>query len=264
MEPVAGIFDSRTTATSAAASLSSAGFRPNQVQLLLPEPGATELPSVPTDEAEQPGVGQAVGGVIGAAAGASAGLGLGATVASLLVPGIGAVTAVGIAAAALFGAGGAVGGAAIGNAVEEKSRTGLPRDEIYLYEDALSHGRTLVFVLPETEEQAEEASRLLESAGAESLDAARDRWWVGLRDAERAHYERAGGDFAAKEDAYRRGYIAALHPELRGMSLDAARAGLRDRFGDEIEEEAFRRGYERGAERARARLADSAPAGLSR
>ena len=46
MEPVAGIFDSRTTATSAAASLSSAGFRPNQVQLLLPEPGATELPSV--------------------------------------------------------------------------------------------------------------------------------------------------------------------------------------------------------------------------
>ena len=81
---------------------------------------------------------------------------------------------------------------------------------------------------------------------------------------QRAHYERAGGDFAAKEDAYRRGYIAALHPELRGMSLDAARAGLRDRFGDEIEEEAFRRGYERGAERARARLADSAPAGLSR
>jgi hypothetical protein len=263
MEPVVGIFQSRSAATQAAASLRSRGFRPENVQLLLPEPGATELPSVPTDEAEQPGVGQAVGGVIGAAAGASAGLGLGATVASLLVPGIGAVTAVGIATAALFGAGGAVGGAAIGHAVEEKSRRGLPRDEIYLYEDALSHGRSLVFVLPDTEEQSEEARRLLESAGAESLDAARERWWVGLRDAESAHYEKAGGDFTSQEDAYRRGYVAALHPELSGMTFDAARPTLHDRFGDEVDTDAFRRGYERGARRARARAADPASAARS-
>jgi hypothetical protein len=261
MEPVVAIFQSRSAATRAAASLRGRGFRSENVQLLLPEMAASELPSVPTDDAEQAGVGAAVGGVVGAAAGASAGLGLGAAVASLFVPGIGAVTAVGMAAAALFGAGGAVGGAAIGSAVEEKSRHGLPRDEVYLYEDALSHGRSIVFAIPENEQQEELARGELEAEGAESLDAARHRWWVGLRDAERAHYERAGGDFAAEEDAYRRGYVAALHPELRGRSYDAA---LEKRFGDEAKSDAFRRGYERGAARAAASAPDPEAAGFSR
>lgn len=245
MEPVVGVFASRSGATSAALALRSQGFPPDRVQLLLC-PGVHPEEVVPTEDAEQPGVGQAVGGVVGGAAGASAGLGLGAAVASLFIPGVGAVTAVGLAAAALFGASGAVGGAALGGALEEKTRRGLPKDEAYLYEDALSHGRSIVFIFPESEDDAKAAHRILDAAGAESLDAARAAWWVGIRDAEKAHYETAGGRFESDEPAYRRGFVAALHPEHRGTTYAARKAALREGHGETAESEAFRRGYERG------------------
>jgi hypothetical protein len=245
MEPVVGIFVSRQAAADAALQLRSSGFAPERVQMLLPSTPHAE-DAIPTDDAEQSGVGQAVGGVVGGAMGASAGLGLGATAASLLLPGVGAVTAIGLAAAALLGAGGAVGGAALGNALEEKSREGLPRDEAYLYEDALAHGRTVVFALPESDEEEDRARGVLESAGAETLDAAREAWWVGLRDAEKAHYESAGGDFRAAEPAYRHGFVSALHPENRGLTHDLRRLALRERHGEMADSEDFRRGYSRG------------------
>ena len=245
MEPVVGIFTSRSTATDAALALRSHGFASDRIQLLL-TPGKHPEDLVPMEDAEQSGVGQAVGGVVGGAMGASAGLGLGAAVASLLIPGVGPVTAIGLAAAALFGAGGAVGGAALGEALEEKTRRGLPKDEAYLYEDALSHGRSVVFVLPDSEDDAEAARQILKDAGAESLDAARDAWWVGIRDTEKAHYEAAGTDFAKAEADYRRGFVAALHPEHRGTSYASRRAALREAHGDIAESEDFRRGFERG------------------
>ncbi len=245
MEPVVGIFTSRKDAANAALNLRSRGFAPEHVQLLLPSTSHAE-DAIPTEDAEQAGVGQAVGGVVGGAMGASAGLGLGAAAASLLVPGVGAVTAIGLAAAALLGAGGAVGGAALGGALEEKSREGLPRDEAYLYEDALSHGRTVVFAIPETEDEADLARKTLEEAGAESLDAARNAWWIGLRNTEKAHYESAGGDWTAAEKAYRHGFVAALHPENRGLTHDLRKLALRPRHDDLADSEEFRRGYERG------------------
>jgi len=257
MEPVIGIFVSRQSAADAARQLRSAGFASERVQMLLPStPHAEDV--IPTDDAEQAGVGQAVGGVVGGAMGASAGLGLGATAASLLLPGVGAVTAIGLAAAALFGAGGAVGGAALGGALEEKTREGLPRDEAYLYEDALAHGRTVVFALPASDEELTEAKTILERSGAETLDAARETWWIGLRDAERAHYEEAGGDFGAAETAYRQGFVSALHPENRGMAHDARKPALRERHGDLADSEDFRRGYARGLAHA-SRFGEAAP-----
>jgi hypothetical protein len=249
MEPVVGIFRSRSAAEMAARDLRAGGIAPAGIQLLLPESAGPNLPGVPTEDAEQPGVGKAVGGVVGGAVGASAGLGLGTAAASLLVPGVGAVTAVGLAAAALFGAGGAVGGAAAAGALEEKTQTGLPRDEVYLYEDALAQGRSIVLVLAESPKEAESARRMLEEAGAESLDAAREAWWIGLRDAEKEHYESSGADFASAEPAYRQGFAAALHPDLRGKSSSEARESLRVRLSGPADEEAFRRGYERGQAR---------------
>jgi len=249
MEPLVGIFVSREGAANAALQLRSRGLAPDRVQLLLPgTPHAED--EIPTEDAEQSGVGQAVGGVVGGAMGASAGLGLGAAVASLLIPGVGPVTAIGLAAAALFGAGGVVGGAALGGALEEKTREGLPRDEAYLYEDALAHGRTIVFALPETDEEAKTARDVLESAGAESLDAAREAWWIGIRDAEKAHYEAAGAEFGSAEPIYRRGFVSALHPESRGVSWEQRRHHLRKRHGEVAESEDFRRGYERGLRHA--------------
>jgi hypothetical protein len=245
MEPVVGIFVSRSEVTGAALVLRSQGFPQDRVQLLLC-PGVHPEEIVPTEEAEQPGIGQAVGGVVGGAMGASAGLGLGAAVASLFVPGVGAVTAVGLAAAAMFGAGGAVGGAALGGALEEKTRWGLPKDEAYLYENALSHGRSIVLVLPESEDEAKAARQILDAAGAESVDAAREAWWIGIRDAEKAHYEAAGGNFGSAEAAYRRGFVAALHPEHRGTPYAARKTALSEQHGEAAGSEAFRRGYEQG------------------
>ena len=255
MEPVVGIFPSRASAEAATRMLRERGFTGHQVSMLLPgdaiAPERLET-EVPTEEAEQSGTGPAVGGVVGAAAGASAGFGAGALVASLLVPGVGAVTAVGLAAAALFGAAGAVTGAKAGEALEH-SRHGIPKDELYLYEDALAHGYGVVFVEPETDAQAEAARRSLIDAGGQSLEAARDTWWVGIRDAEKAHFDAAGGDFESAEQVYRQGLLAALRPEARGREYEAARSDLRASFGAVAEHPAFRQGYARGLERARER-----------
>jgi hypothetical protein len=257
MEPVVGIFVSRRDAADASLRLRSSGFAPDRVQLLLPStPHAEDV--IPTEDAEQSGVGPAVGGVVGGAMGASAGLGLGATVASLLIPGVGAVTAIGLAAAALLGAGGAVGGAALGEALEEKTREGLPRDEAYLYEDALAHGRSVVFVVPETEKEAAAAKAVMAEAGAESLDAAREAWWIGLRDAEKADYEAAGGKFGGAETAYRHGFVSALHPENRGHDHARRREALRARHGELADHEDFLRGYTRGLAHA-TRFAEPPP-----
>lgn len=255
MEPVVGIFPSRASAEGGAKRLFSRGFAKEQVAMLLPgepaTPAALEA-EVPTEEAEQSGMGQAVGGVVGAAAGASAGFGAGVVGASLLVPGVGAVTAIGLAAAALFGVAGAIGGARAGEALEE-TRRGIPKDELYFYEDALAHGYGIVFATPENKAQEETARRALLDAGAQSLEAARDAWWVGIRDAEKAHYDAEHGDFESAEDIYRQGLLGALQPDLRGRTFEQALPALRRRFDDAVDHPAFRRGYARGAERARQR-----------
>ena len=255
MEPVVGIFSSRASAEAGAKRLFSRGFDAEQVSVLLPGDPATpaELEEeVPTEDAEQSGTGQAVGGVVGATAGATAGFGAGVIAASLLVPGVGAVTAIGLAAAALFGAAGAIGGAHAGEALEE-TRHGIPKDELYLYEDALAHGYGIVFATPKTEAQEKTARQVLVEAGAQSLEAARDAWWVGIRDAEKAHYDAEHGDFESAEDVYRQGLLGALQPDVRGRTFEQALPALRRRFDAAVDHPAFRRGYARGTERARQR-----------
>src|SRR5262249_58902591 len=105
----------------------------------------------------------------------------------------------------------------------ENPRHGIPKDELYLYEDALAHGYGVVFVEPATDAQADAARRALVDAGAQSLDAARDTWWVGIRDAEKAHFDASGGDFESAEDVYRQGLLAALRPDSGGRAYDDAR-----------------------------------------
>lgn len=258
MEPIAGIFPSRASAEDAALKLRDCGFPEDRVSMLLSDGPMSEdavEAVVPTEDAEQSGVGQAIGGVVGGAAGASAGV----LAASLLIPGVGAVTAVGLAAAALLGAAGAVGGAKAGGALE-KTRHGIPKDELYLYEDALSHGKGVVFAHPESDEEARTARDILESAGAESLEAARDAWWVGIRDVEKSHYDSAEGDFESAEEIYRQGLLAGLQPEFRGARFEEVSARLKARFGDVVDHTAFRKGYARGAARARERSSVLEPA----
>jgi hypothetical protein len=156
------------------------------------------------------------------------------------------VAAAELLGAALLGVGGIAGGAAAGGALEEKLSRGLPKDELYLYENALRNGHSIVFALAENDETAGRVRSALAAEGAESLDAARESWWVGIRDAERADYERAGGDFEAAEPAYRRGFEAAMRPRLADRTYDEASKDLRNLYPEHHGLDDFRRGFERG------------------
>jgi hypothetical protein len=245
METVVGIFTSRSAAESAAERLRTLGIGNDQINFLTPGQPTAQLDSVPTTDAEQPGMGPVVGGVVGGVTGASGGL-MGAAVASALVPGIGPVMAIGLAAAAILGVGGAVAGAAAGSALENTLSEGLPKDELFIYEDALRQGRTVLIVLVDQEEQEEMVRDTLAQAGAESLDAAREHWWLGMRDVEAESYSAQGGDFSRDEVLYRRGFEAALQLETSGKSYGEALDYLQTRYADVHREEAFRLGYVRG------------------
>src|SRR5436853_3042873 len=106
---------------------------------------------------------------------------IGTAAATLVVAGVGPVLAAGVAAAALLGAGGAVGGTVVGGTLEEESTTGLPADEFFVYKDALRQGRSVLFVQARDHNEAARARQTLEKAAAESVDAAREEWWIGLR-----------------------------------------------------------------------------------
>ena len=126
------------------------------------------------------------------------------------MPGVGPVIAGTILGAAILGIGGAATGVAAGEALEESLVEGLPRDEVYVYEDALEKGRSVVIAFAETEEAEETARNVMIGTGAETIDAAREDWWVGLRDAEEEHYTSSGGRFETDEANYRRGFEQAL------------------------------------------------------
>ncbi|HEX8853775.1 MAG TPA: hypothetical protein VF754_09830, partial [Pyrinomonadaceae bacterium] len=168
--------------------------------------------------------------------------------------GVGPILAAGIVGAAILGAGGAAAGMAAGGALEDNVATGLPHDELFVYEDALRRGHTVLIVTAEDDERADAVRAAMTEAGAESIDAARDKWWVGLRDAEEEEYTEQGGDFLTDEQIYRSGFEAALHPSARGATYDEDAARLRECYGAACEEGAFRRGYERGHSYQRALL----------
>src|SRR5947209_15910917 len=164
MKTVAGVFRSRERAAQAAANLRSAGVA--NINLLYPGAAESQANAVPTSETEQPGMGGAVGGVLGAALGIAGGLEFGTAAATILIPGVGPVVALGMAAAAVLGAAGAVGGAAVGAALEQDTTPGLPADELFVYKDALRQGRSVLFVQTRDEGEAARVRRAHAQEGA--------------------------------------------------------------------------------------------------
>lgn len=247
MDSIVGIFNSFADAKRAAAILRSLDIPEKNISVLSPHTPEAEIEAqVPTTETEQPGMGSAVGGAVGAALGVAGGLEAGVAVASILIPGVGPVLALGLIGAAIFGAGGAAAGALAGNALEKGIADGLPRDELFVYEDALRRGRSVVLAFADNEQTAERARAVLQRSGAESVDAAREDWWIGLRDAEREHYTNKGGNFNLDEAKYRLGFESALHPDCRGQSCEDVSAWLKSKHGDDATAPAFRQGYDRG------------------
>jgi len=247
MESVAGIFESRADAERAIQKLYTLGIPNTRLGLLTPGTSERKVEaSVPVTDAEPPGIGRAMGATVGGAMGVAGGATMGAAVASLLVPGVGPVIAGGLIGAALLGAGGAATGLAAGGVLEENLSEGLPHDELFVYEDALRRGKTVLIAFAEDSDSAEHVQNAFKEAGAESVDAARESWWLGLRDAEAEHHRSKGGDFAKDEVTYRRGFEAALHPQSRGKSFKERERDLSESCGEVSGTEAFKRGYDRG------------------
>jgi hypothetical protein len=253
MRAVAGVFDSREDANRAYTELRRAGFSPDDLNYLSPDSSEAEIHRVPVSETEQPGVGKAIGGVVGAAIGMAGGfeLGIGA---SALIPGVGPVLAAGLAGMALVGAGGAAIGAAAAGRADQNSTEGLPADEIFFYEDALRRGKTVIIVMANGGREAERARELMASAGAESIDAARRAWWIGLKDAEAEHYRALGYNFEGDHETYREGFEAALRRPVRGKSYDEAAEYLQAEYPNIWESDPFRAGFERGRQYQEARM----------
>ena len=247
MEPVVGIFKSRDDAESGIQKLFALGIPNTRIGLLTPgTPERKVESSVRVTDAEPPGIGKALGATVGGAMGVAGGATMGAAVASLLVPGVGPVIAGGLIGAALLGAGGTAAGLAAGEVAEEKLSEGLPHDELFVYEDALRHGRSVVIAYVEDSNAAERARNALAEAGAEGVDTARESWWLGLRDAEADHLQSKGGDFERDEANYRLGFETALHPQSRGRAFTERREQLAKSCGEAAASEAFRHGYDRG------------------
>jgi hypothetical protein len=241
METVAGVFQSRAEAEKAVRQIHSLGIPNDRIALLTPGMDNQQVEdAVPTADTEQPGMGKAMGGAVGGAMGVAGGATLGAAAASLLVPGVGPVLAGGILGAAILGAGGTATGMAAGEAMEQGLELGLPHDELYLYEDAMRQGRSVVIAFVEDDDATGTVQSTLAAAGAETIDAARESWWLALRDAEEADYQTAGGNFKTDETNYRRGFEAALRTPANTPK------GSANPVADIESNDAFRRGYARG------------------
>jgi len=218
--------------------------------LLTPGESEKNLESVRVDAAEKPGIGKAIGGVLGAAGGLSGG-----SILLGVIPGVGPVTAAGLLGAAILAAAGAAVGAAAGASLENFTTEGLPEDEIFVYEDALRKGRSVVIVFTEDPLSAESLRADLKAEGAEAIDAARQQWWIGLRSAEQEHYSSSGRNFANVEKFYRLGFEDALHARNRCKEFDQVSAEMeanleelqRQYPGAEVAE-AYSEGYQRGRE----------------
>lgn len=246
MEAISGVFRSREDAEKAINELRKAGIPDKRIGLVAPGSDDRDLEAgLPVRDTEQPGMGRAMGAAVGGAMGAAGGATLGLAVATLAVPGIGPVIAFGMVGAALLGVVGATAGAAVGDQVEAELGEGVPHEDIFLYEDALRHGHSVIIVYADGDEESDKAEDVMEHSNAMDLDSLRENWWAELRDGERTHYHRDGRDFDRDEESYRRGYEAALHPQRRGRAYTEVEQDLQAAYVGELDT-AFREGYQRG------------------
>src|SRR5687768_9797838 len=170
MEIVTGVFEAREDAEKALNQLRKLGVPQDRIGLITPgsRPETIEKGVAVTDT-EEPGMGRAMGAAVGGAMGAAGGATVGLAVATLAIPGIGPVIAFGMVGAALLGMVGAAAGSAVGDTVEEELGEGIPHEDIYLFEDALLHGNSIVIAYADEGDQEDRAKEVLNNAGAQDI-----------------------------------------------------------------------------------------------
>jgi anti-sigma B factor antagonist len=159
METAIGVFDSRDRAEEALKGL---------IERHVPQDSIVFLTR---SENEAKSVGKELGAYVGGFTGGAAGMSAGVLAATLLVPGLGAVFALGFGAAALLGLAGAGTGAAVGKAMSQDSGVPQPTpdekcsDDVVFFRKVLSEGRSLLVVRTESHEIATAASGILDRLG---------------------------------------------------------------------------------------------------
>jgi len=159
---VYGIFRNRSQAESAVDRLVAAGFRTEDISVLLPENVGTKdfAHEKNTKAPEGTTTGAVTGGVVGGTLGLLAGVG------ALAIPGLGPFIAAGpiMGALAGLGAGGAVGGL-VGALVG----MGIPEYEAKRYEGRIKEGGILMSVHCDNSDWTKKAKELLKQAGADDV-----------------------------------------------------------------------------------------------
>ncbi|HEY8226893.1 MAG TPA: hypothetical protein VIG25_16545 [Pyrinomonadaceae bacterium] len=245
MAIITGVFESRAEAEQVVNELRAANIKAEHIGLLTPEMKEEELEArAHVTDSERPGLGKAMGAVVGGAMGVASGATLGAAAASLAVPGVGPVIAAGVLAGAVLGAAGVATGAIVGEAAEQALGEGLPHEDLFVYEDALRKGRSVVVSFVDSDE--DRVRDIMRRHGSLDVDELRENWWKERRNDERTAYQTQGGDFERDEENYRRGFQAALHPKRRGKPFEEVQQELRNSHSEAELDSAFRQGYERG------------------
>jgi anti-sigma B factor antagonist len=159
METAIGVFSSRDSAEEAVKELRQQGV-PEQSIIFLTR-----------SESEAKGIAREFGASVGGFVGGAAGMTAGVVAASLLLPGVGTVFALGFGAAALLGLAGAGAGSAVGSAAVHRDNAPQPTPDQKASEDAaffrevLKEGRSLIVVSTESQEIATSACAILDRLG---------------------------------------------------------------------------------------------------
>jgi hypothetical protein len=159
---VYGIFRNRSQAENAVDRLAAAGFRTEDISVLLPENVGTKdfAHEKNTKAPEGTATGVVAGGVVGGTLGLLAGIG------ALAIPGLGPFIAAGPIMAALAGAG---AGGAVGGLVGALVGMGIPEYEAKRYEGRIKEGGILMSVHCDDSDWTKKAKELLKQTGAEDI-----------------------------------------------------------------------------------------------
>jgi len=159
---VYGICRPRSKAENAVDRLVAAGFRTEDISVLLPENVGTKdfATEKNTKAPEGATTGAVAGGVVGGTLGLLAGVG------ALAIPGLGPFIAAGPIMAALAGAG---AGGAVGSLVGALVGMGIPEYEAKRYEGRIKEGGILMSVHCDNSDWTKKAKELLKQSGAEDI-----------------------------------------------------------------------------------------------
>jgi anti-sigma B factor antagonist len=157
LDTAVGVFSSRDSAETAVKELLKNGVPEKSIVFLT------------RSESEAKTIGKEFGAYVGGFTGGAAGMTAGVVAASLLLPGIGTVFALGFGAAALLGLAGAGAGASVASAVQDDemapTQTGTSSEDAAFFREVLKEGRSLIVVRAESPEIASSACAILDRLG---------------------------------------------------------------------------------------------------